>query len=90
MKIIRLYTGTDSKSHFEEIELNFGGNQPMLTTDSRPATSAVFRCAPAGLVIDRHPAPRLGEHTRELLREAGYDDAAIDKAIAAGAAKEAA
>ena len=30
----------------------------MLTTDSRPATSTVFRCAPPGLVIDRHPAPR--------------------------------
>ena len=58
MKIVRLYTGTDSKSHFEEVELNFGGNQPMLTTDSRPATSTVFRCAPAGLVIDRHSAPR--------------------------------
>ena len=58
MKIVRLYTGTDSKSHFEEIELKFGGKQPMLTTDSRPATSTVFRCAPTGLVIDRHPAPR--------------------------------
>ena len=58
MKIVRLFTGNDQKSHFEEIELKFGGNQPMLTTDARAATSAVFRCAPAGLVIDRHPAPR--------------------------------
>lgn len=58
MNIVRLYTGKDQKSHFEEIELNFGGNQPMLTTESRPATSAVFRCAPAGLFLDRHPAPR--------------------------------
>lgn len=58
MKIIRLYTGSDQKSHFEEIEMKFGGDQPMLTTDSRPATSAVFRSAPVGLFLDRHPAPR--------------------------------
>jgi hypothetical protein len=58
MKIVRLYTGGDQKSHFEEIEMKFGGNQPPLTTDSRAATRAVFRCAPAGLFLDRHPAPR--------------------------------
>lgn len=29
-------------------------------------------------------APRLGEHSREVLREAGYDDAAIEGLIAAG------
>ena len=58
IKIVRLYTGNDQKSHFEEIELNFGGNQPMLTTESRAATSAIFRSAPAGLFLDRHPAPR--------------------------------
>jgi crotonobetainyl-CoA:carnitine CoA-transferase CaiB-like acyl-CoA transferase len=31
------------------------------------------------------PAPLLGEHTRELLREAGYDDAEIDRFAAEGA-----
>lgn len=30
------------------------------------------------------PAPMLGEHTRELLREYGYDDAAIDAFVAEG------
>jgi hypothetical protein len=57
MKIVRLYTGNDQKSHFEEIEVKFGGNQPMLTTDARAATSAVFRSAPAGLFLERHAAP---------------------------------
>jgi crotonobetainyl-CoA:carnitine CoA-transferase CaiB-like acyl-CoA transferase len=33
----------------------------------------------------RRPAPALGEHTDELLREAGYDDVAIAELKAAGA-----
>jgi crotonobetainyl-CoA:carnitine CoA-transferase CaiB-like acyl-CoA transferase len=35
-------------------------------------------------------APHLGEHTREVLAEIGYNAAAIDHLIAAGAATEAA
>jgi crotonobetainyl-CoA:carnitine CoA-transferase CaiB-like acyl-CoA transferase len=35
------------------------------------------------------PAPLLGEHTREVLREFGYDDAAIDRLAAGGIVKEA-
>ena len=34
----------------------------------------------------RLPAPRLGEHTRELLAEAGYDPARIEELLASGAA----
>jgi uncharacterized cupin superfamily protein len=58
MKIVRLYTGSDQRSHFEDIEVKFGGNQQILTTDARPATSAVFRCVLPGAVLERHPAPR--------------------------------
>lgn len=58
MKIVRLYTGADQKSHFEEIQLNFGGAQKIQTAEARPATSAVFRCVPPGTVLDWHPAPR--------------------------------
>jgi len=58
MIFVRLYTGDDQKSHFEEVEMKFAGHQPMLATAAQAASSTVFRCAPAGLVIDRHPAPR--------------------------------
>jgi crotonobetainyl-CoA:carnitine CoA-transferase CaiB-like acyl-CoA transferase len=32
------------------------------------------------------PAPKLGEHTREVLAEAGYDPAAVDRLIEGGTA----
>jgi crotonobetainyl-CoA:carnitine CoA-transferase CaiB-like acyl-CoA transferase len=35
-------------------------------------------------------APRQGEHTREVLREAGYADGAIDRLIEAGIVRNAA
>jgi len=36
------------------------------------------------------PAPLLGEHTREVLREHGFSDAEVDAFVAAGAIAEAA
>ena len=37
----------------------------------------------------QRPAPRQGEHTREILQDAGYSSAEIDDLVAAGAAGEA-
>jgi hypothetical protein len=58
MKIVRLYTGSDQKSHFEDIEVKFGGDQQILTAEARPATSVALRCVLPGSVLERHPAPR--------------------------------
>ena len=58
MKIVRLYTGSDQKSHFEEIELSFEAGERLQTTALQAATGVVFRRAPVGHVINWHPAPR--------------------------------
>jgi hypothetical protein len=57
MKVVRLYTGADNQSHFEEIEARFTG-AGIATTEIQNASSVVFRSAPVGHVIDWHPAPR--------------------------------
>jgi len=48
-----------------------------------PAAPVRFPATPTG---PAGPAPKLGEHTREVLAEAGYDPAAVDALIASGAA----
>jgi alpha-methylacyl-CoA racemase len=55
------------------------------TEGPRPqlGTPIHLRERPASL---RTVAPELGEHTRELLREAGYDEAEVDELIAGGVA----
>ena len=40
-----------------------------------------------GARSDYGPAPKLGQHTREILREAGYTDAQIESLISGGAAR---
>jgi len=50
-----------------------------------PAPLGRYAGTPAAI---RRPAPRLGEHSREILREAGCTDAEIDALIAARATQE--
>jgi crotonobetainyl-CoA:carnitine CoA-transferase CaiB-like acyl-CoA transferase len=55
-----------------------------------PATGAAFRtvaapfAVPTADVAVRGPAPRLGEHTRVVLEEAGLDPAAVDDLLRRG------
>lgn len=55
MKITRLYTGTDSESHFEEIEVPFESRGEFgLFTVPEPVKAIFFREIPAGWVYSWH------------------------------------
>ncbi len=58
-------------------------------TEGRIRTTAVPSEWSASQPDYRRHAPGLGEHTRDVLREAGLDDATIDALIASGAARAA-
>lgn len=58
MKMVRLYTGQDGESHFEDIELPTEIKAEVETTSLEATTGIYFRRAPAGHVQDWHPAPR--------------------------------
>jgi hypothetical protein len=58
MKIIRLYTGGDDESHFEELELEFEPFDIQEISSVQDVSGIVFRRALAGHVQDWHPAPR--------------------------------
>ena len=54
-------------------------DQPKVGRVRQPKPAARFEVNQAAI---GGPAPRVGEHSREVLRDLGYDDAAIDKMIA--------
>jgi crotonobetainyl-CoA:carnitine CoA-transferase CaiB-like acyl-CoA transferase len=55
-------------------------------TEGRMIDMALTNKSSAGARTDYLPAPKIGQHTREILREAGLSDAAIDAMTAAGIA----
>ena len=60
-------------------------------TEEHPSEGLIRRTRTAnrfsgGMREDGLPAPRLGEHTRAVLAEAGYDDAEVERMLADGAA----
>ena len=54
-------------------------DQPKVGRVRQPKPAARFEINKAAI---GGPAPRVGEHSRDVLRELGYDDGAIDKMVA--------
>ena len=53
--IVRLYSGTDGQSHFEDLSLPMPGSQE---SPLQQAKGITFRRQQPGLFLDWHPAPR--------------------------------
>jgi len=58
MKIARIYTGDDMKSHFDEIEIEIAPNLSGLISELIPATGVIFRETGGDYDYDFHNAPR--------------------------------
>jgi hypothetical protein len=58
MKIVRLYTGSDNESHFEDIEVELNNLGNMQASELQPAHGVIFRTAPATHLSNYHPAPK--------------------------------
>jgi uncharacterized cupin superfamily protein len=60
MKVTRIYTGDDNKSHFEdiEVELNVNANQTGQISERFDATGLIFRETSGSYDYDYHNAPR--------------------------------
>ncbi|MBM3943587.1 MAG: hypothetical protein FJ316_11875 [SAR202 cluster bacterium] len=58
MQVVRVYTGADGKSHFEELNLPYEKIAKAERTAMQKATGIQFRRAPVGEFQDFHVAPR--------------------------------
>ena len=56
--IIRLYTGSDGESHFEEIDLKYETQGNSASTPPEATQGMTFRRQDPGAFLDFHPAPR--------------------------------
>ena len=59
MKYVRIFTGSDGQSHFEDLEFEFAPRgDATLTTPLQGATEVFFRRAAPGYVNGWHQAPK--------------------------------
>jgi hypothetical protein len=58
MKIVRLYTGADNESHFEEVDVELNAAGRLQASVLQPTHGIVFRSAPAHHLSDFHPVPK--------------------------------
>jgi uncharacterized cupin superfamily protein len=58
MKIARIYTRDDNKSHFDEIEIEIEPVRANLVSEFFPATGVIFRETGGDYDYDFHNAPR--------------------------------
>jgi len=58
MTIVRLYTGPDNESHFEDLEVELNPIRDMAASALQPTHGIMFRVAPATHLSSYHPAPR--------------------------------
>jgi len=72
-------------AHLDDIGFFSTQEHPDVGTIRQMAVPSEWSGTPPGAAT---PAPRLGQHSRAVLREAGYDDARIDALVAGGAVRE--
>jgi hypothetical protein len=58
MKVVRIYTGADGRSHFEDLDVPLAPGRYGSLSAPVPVTEVVFRETPAAGLLDFHPAPR--------------------------------
>ena len=58
MQVIRIYTGDDGETHFEDLELPYEAIADAQVTAMSGASGVQFRKTPSGSFSDWHQAPR--------------------------------
>ncbi len=58
MRVVRVYTGDDNESHFEDLEIPLNESRYGRLSDLVPVEGVMFRETPSGGELDYHNAPR--------------------------------